>query len=80
MTRTERMSRNFIATHGKRELRRFLRDTQDGKSGQVMADRLGVCRERVRQWKNAFGVSVSVFTPYSEIQAIVDEDLGGEDV
>lgn len=52
---------NFIGKYGIDKLEWFLEQINIGTSGQVIADELGVSRERVRQWKNAFGAVVTFY-------------------
>lgn len=49
------ITENFIRTHGRHGLKRFIKLIQQGESGQKIAQEFGVTRERVRQWRNAFG-------------------------
>ena len=58
-----RVARNFINSYGKNRLHDFLSDLEKGVSGATIAKDLGVSRERVRQWKNAFGEEEFVFYP-----------------
>jgi len=46
---------NFIHQYGKARFKRFLKLVQQNTSGEEIATEFGVSRERVRQWKNAFG-------------------------
>lgn len=46
---------NFIAQYGKARFKRFLKLLAQNTSGEQIATEFGVSRERVRQWKNAFG-------------------------
>jgi hypothetical protein len=57
----ERVAGNFIRQHGKAGFRRFLKMLQEGVSGEEIAEEYGVSRERVRQWKNTFGHSVTTY-------------------
>lgn len=54
-------ARNFIAKYGRERFRDLLDRFARGVSGQVTAEDFGVSRERVRQWKNAFGAVVVVY-------------------
>ncbi len=49
------VAQNFINQYGKARFKRFLKLLQDNTSGEVIAKEYNVSRERVRQWKNAFG-------------------------
>ena len=69
----ERVARNFIKTYGKRRLRRLLDALGAGESGQAIADEFGVSRERVRQWKNAFGTVITLYQLHPEVERILLE-------
>jgi hypothetical protein len=43
---------------------------ENQESGQVIADQLGVSRERVRQWRNTFGQTVSVYRVHADVEAL----------
>ena len=66
-----RTARNFIKTYGRSEFVRLLSDIAQGVSGQEIADRLHVSRERVRQWKNLFGVIHVEYKVYPEVAAVL---------
>jgi AraC-like DNA-binding protein len=66
----KRVAGNFIRQHGKARFRRFLRLLQEGVSGEEIAEEFGVSRERVRQWKNTFGESVTSYELDPDIQKI----------
>lgn len=68
----ERVARNFVERFGADRLQILLQGFARGESGQVIADEFGVSRERVRQWKNTFGTSVSLYQVHPEIQRIAD--------
>lgn len=55
MTEPTTVARNFIRQYSKARLRKFLKMVGNGDSGEDIAEYFGVSRERVRQWKNAFG-------------------------
>ena len=71
VTQRARVARNFVARHGEPALRRLLQLLAAGASGQVIADELGVTRERVRQWKNTFGTEVTVYQVHPEIARLL---------
>ena len=66
-----RMARNFIKTYGRNQFRWLLTAIANNKSGQEIADTLNVSRERVRQWKNHFGVVYVEYRLYPEIGEIL---------
>lgn len=61
------VARNFINQYGKAKFKRFLKLLKDGTSGEAIAEEYGVSRERVRQWKNAFGNVVQSYDVDPEI-------------
>lgn len=65
------IAQNFVATYGRAAFRQLLDDFASGVSGQRTADRLGVSRERVRQWRSAFGTTISVYQPHPDIERVV---------
>ncbi|HHO54096.1 MAG TPA: hypothetical protein ENK18_25305 [Deltaproteobacteria bacterium] len=72
-SRRARIARNFVARYGRERLRQLLVALGSGESGQEIARAFGVSRERVRQWKNAFGTVVTVYQIHPEIQTLLDE-------
>lgn len=58
---TQKIINNFIEKYGKERFRWFINAIATGVSGQVIADEFDVSRERVRQWKEAFGEPVVVY-------------------
>lgn len=68
----ERVANNFISRYGGGEFRALLQAFAAGESGQVIAERFGVSRERVRQWKNTFGQVVTLYQVHPEVQRVVD--------
>ena len=51
-SKSEKVARNIASKHGADKLRFLLDGFCKGESGQVLADALGVTRERVRQWRD----------------------------
>lgn len=68
-----RIAENFIVRHGPEGLRRLLDALSEGRSGQAIADDFAVSRERVRQWKNAFGHSVTLYQVHPEVLRVLRE-------
>lgn len=64
---TARVVRNFIHKHGKESLRKMIADFNEQRSGQEIAKELGVTRQRVNQWKEAFGVTVTSYVIHPEV-------------
>lgn len=64
------VARNFISQYGKAKFKRFLKLLRQGSSGETIAEEYGVSRERVRQWKNAFGQVVQTYDINPAIQQI----------
>lgn len=63
-----RMVKNFLDRHGRDGLERLIRMLQEGASGQAIADEYSVSRERVRQWKNAFGEVIMIYQVHAEVR------------
>jgi hypothetical protein len=72
----ERMARNFVQRYGAERFDRLMSLVSEGMSGQTIADEFDVSRERVRQWKNAFGQVIVIYQVYPEVQQVLDEELG----
>lgn len=64
------VAKNFINQYGKAKFKRFIKLLKDGASGEQIAEEYGVSRERVRQWKNAFGNVVQTYDINPEISKI----------
>ena len=69
----ERVARNFIKRYGMARFRWTIEAFGEPRSGQEVAKRLGVSRERVRQWRNAFGQTITFYRLYPETKRILDE-------
>ena len=67
-----KVAKNFIKSYGKDQFRMILSDFQNNRSGQLIGDELGVTRERVRQWKNAFGVKESFYVPNDLVVDVIE--------
>ncbi len=70
-TSRTRVAHNFINRYGEERLRWLLGALSEGESGQVIADEFRVSRERVRQWKNAFGRSLTLYQVHPEVQGVL---------
>jgi hypothetical protein len=66
-----RMAENFIARYGTEQLHALLDALADGESGQRIAEQLDVSRERIRQWKNAFGQTVTLYQVHPDVQRLL---------
>ncbi len=66
-------TKNFIKNYGVDKLEWLLEQFNLGTSGQVIADELGVSRERVRQWKNAFGSMVSFYQVHPDTSEYIQD-------
>lgn len=71
MSKASVVAANFVARHGVDGLRRLVDMLQEERSGQEIADSFGVSRERVRQWKNAFGHSVVIYQVHPDVQRLL---------
>ena len=72
----ERMARNFIKTYGRVKFNQLLSDIAAQKSGQSIANELNVSRQRVQQWKTAFGSQLTCYQLFPEIEQICNELRG----
>ena len=69
---SERVAHNFIKRFGTDALDWLLEALARGDSGQEIADHFQVSRERVRQWKNAFGHVVTLYQVHPEVVALLN--------
>ena len=69
-----RMIHNFVERHGEDRLRWLIDAFARGESGQVIADELQVSRERVRQWKHAFGQVIHVYQVHPEVLRALESE------
>ncbi len=69
-----RIARNFIKRYGAKGLDRLILALSNGESGQCIAEEFNVSRERVRQWKNAFGQVMTIYQVYPEIETLLKAD------
>tara|TARA_R100000315_G_scaffold36940_2_gene15445 strand:- start:882 stop:1094 length:213 start_codon:yes stop_codon:yes gene_type:complete len=61
------MARNFIKSYGYAAFLKLLTMFQQGLSGPEIGKKFNVSRERVRQWKNAFGETIVTYNIYPEV-------------
>jgi hypothetical protein len=73
----ERIARNFIERYGVERFHELLDALASGESGQRIAEELRVSRERVRQWKNVFGRTVTLYQVHPEVHAVLREVRAG---
>jgi hypothetical protein len=78
MTSAERISRNFIKKRGRESLRHLIYLLRSQTDGSAMAAEFGVSRQRVHQWKNALGTTITFYRVHPEIQRIADEEESDE--
>lgn len=69
----ERVARNFVERYGVERFERLLEALAGGESGQSIADEFEVSRERVRQWKNAFGSVLTLYQVHPEVRSVLEE-------
>lgn len=48
------LATNFIKNYGREEFKKLLQDFVDNVDGITIATRMGVTRQRVHQWRQAF--------------------------
>lgn len=75
----ERVAQNFVNRYGLDGLNSLLRALEAGDSGQAIAERFEVSRERVRQWKNAFGTVITMYQVHPTIRRLA-ENKGSTEV
>jgi transposase-like protein len=68
-----KVTHNFVRRYGVDGLTRLLEALSEGRSGAAIAREFSVSRERVRQWKNAFGQSVMLYQVYPEVRRALAE-------
>ncbi|MCA9569449.1 MAG: hypothetical protein KC656_16490 [Myxococcales bacterium] len=68
-----RVASNFVSRFGVGGLHWLVDALGRGESGQVIADHFDVSRERVRQWKNAFGQVVTLYQVHPEVAALLEQ-------
>lgn len=73
MASPQRVARNFVERYGAKRLRWLLEALAAGESGQAIADEFSVSRERVRQWKNTFGSTLTLYQVHPDVQAVLRE-------
>jgi hypothetical protein len=68
-----RMARHFVKTYGKQRLKEMIADFSASRSIGEIGEYLGVSRERVNQWRHAFGNPVDVYVVHPDIKALLTE-------
>ena len=58
---------NFIKKYGRAQFKLLIKMFLQGDNNQQIGDYFGVTRERVRHWKNNFGITQVVYTTMSKI-------------
>jgi len=66
------MARNFVKSRGRAKFRMLISMLERQESGQAIGDALGVSRERVRQWRNAFGETITLYRVYPDVLVHTD--------
>lgn len=69
----ERVARNFIKRYGMTRFRETISAFGEKRSGAEIAKKLGVSRERVRQWRNIFGETITTFRLYPETKRLLGD-------
>ena len=68
ITPKERVAINFLQKYGEDALKRMIDQFSDGTSHKVIADELGVSRERVRQWRRLMGTTITIYNVHPEVR------------
>ena len=66
--RTEKMVDNFIENYGEDAFREFIEGLMNDESGGAWARKLGVSRERIRQWRDVFVKRIVYVAPVASVQ------------
>lgn len=70
-TSTEALARNFVDNYGHDRLRWMVDQLIAGASYSEIGRELGVSRQRVQQWSEAFGVRVQTFLLYPDLDSVL---------
>jgi len=76
MSPAEKAARNFTKTRGKAAFRLFMQMLCDQKTGADIGKQFGVSRERVRQWKDIFGTTVTLYQPHADVLRVIGGQHG----
>jgi hypothetical protein len=68
----DRVARNFIKRYGMTRFREMIAAFEENRSGAEIGKMLGVSRERVRQWRNTFGMTVTFYRLYPETKRLLN--------
>lgn len=73
------IARNFIKQYGKETFRAFLAGTTRDESGASWGRRLGVSRERVRQWRSTLSTRIVYIAILPDVlEVLLDSTEKGE--
>tara|TARA_R100001224_G_scaffold113762_1_gene100536 strand:+ start:941 stop:1156 length:216 start_codon:yes stop_codon:yes gene_type:complete len=65
---------NFINKYGRAQFKLLIKMFLQGDNNQQIGNYFGVSRERVRHWKNNFGITEVKYTLKADVQDIINED------
>lgn len=65
-----RVARNFIRNRGRAKFALLIDMLERQASGQEIATLLGVSRERVRQWRDTFGETITMYRLHPDVVAV----------
>ena len=71
--RRRKMLNNFVDNYGVETLKWMIGEFQEGTTLQQIAQELGVTRQRVMQWRDAFGRRITHFKVHPRIEEIAKE-------
>ena len=71
--RRTKMLNNFVDNYGAETLRWMMNELGDNTPMSKIARELGVTRQRVMQWRDAFGRRITHYLIFPEIKEIAEE-------
>ena len=74
MKKVDRVARNFIQRRGLSEFRLLITMLERNTSGQKIADHFKVSRERVRQWKDVLGTTITLYRVHPAVERIMEAE------
>jgi len=69
------VARNIVDNHGAAQYAYLLDALQHNVPGPEIAARMGVSRERIRQWKNVLGTELRIYQPCAAALSVLPRAL-----